>query len=58
MSACASDGASASACAPRRIELLRGSIATTMRASPTRARRPASVVAIAVGMVREVVVDA
>ena len=27
---------------PRRIELLRGSIATTMRASPTRARRPAA----------------
>src|SRR4249919_1922547 len=48
-SAPSSEGASASACAPRRIELLRGSIATTMRASPTFARNPASVVAMAVG---------
>ena len=39
----------ASACAPSRIELLRGSMAATMRALPTRARNPASVVAIAVG---------
>src|SRR5690606_8558698 len=52
-SAPASEGASASACAPSRIELLRGSIATTMRASPTRARRPARVVAIAVGWCAE-----
>ena len=48
-SAMSSDGASASACAPERIELLRGSIATRMRASPTRARRPSSVVWMAVG---------
>src|SRR5690606_8218197 len=48
-SARSSDGASASACAPMRIELLRGSIATTMRASPTFARNPARVVAMAVG---------
>jgi hypothetical protein len=41
--------ASASACAPERIEALRGSIATTIRASPTLARRPEIVVAIAVG---------
>jgi hypothetical protein len=32
-----------------RIEFERGSMATTMRPEPTRARRPASVVAIAVG---------
>ena len=45
-----SDGASASACAPSRIELLRGSSRHhDPRASPSFARRPASVVAIAVG---------
>src|SRR5690606_20605809 len=48
-SARSSEGANASACAPMRIELLRGSIATTMRASPTLARSPARVVAMAVG---------
>ena len=48
-SASASEGASSSACAPRRIEFERGSRPTRMRALPTRARKPARVVAIAVG---------
>ena len=48
-SAPASDGASVSRCTPSFMVFERGSSTATMRAAPTRRRRPSIVVAIAVG---------